>query len=283
MNNPNIENSEDFQDVEVLGEDQVKVSGGFNPSYRFSDGKIVTGSEENGTLEQKKLLTGLLKSITIRTWMPDDSSKKASQHLRFTLTTKEGDVDVEEWLSDMEGNLDKANGKVISIAWGLLQCAKGEQIAVQAQQGATANKWGKKPTFINFFRVVDTKGNTKEVPRRGKTDKAIEVIWADFKAQLMQHPAWIAPTDPKNQVRPDTHLHNLIALCAKNGWVTPQDAPRAWIESAAAVFQRNAADINGLRDISDDDWGTILQAVQDRDPGNPPKAGKKVQAASALD
>jgi len=142
MNNANIDskiNDTDFADVEVLDEDQVKVSGGFNPSFRFSEGKIVTGSEDNGTLEEKKLLTGLLKSITIRTWIPDDSSKKASQHLRFTLTTKSGDVDVEEWLSDMDGNLDKANGKIISIAWGLLQCAKGEQIAVQAQHGGTAN------------------------------------------------------------------------------------------------------------------------------------------------
>jgi hypothetical protein len=60
MNNANIDskiNDTDYADVEVLDEDQVKVIGGFNPSFRFSEGKIVTGSEDNGTLEEKKLLT----------------------------------------------------------------------------------------------------------------------------------------------------------------------------------------------------------------------------------
>jgi len=271
------------QDETILGDDEVKVQRPFNPTWRFDKGQIATGSEKKGDLRVRPRIVGRLKKITIRTYQPDDASEKAYQHLSADILTKDGLITVEAWLSDMDGKFDSPSGTTISFAWGLLQLKEDEQCVIEASQSKEANKWGKYPTWVNFFHV-DSQGNGVPVAKREKSEKSIEELWDDMKPKLKAHPCWVEPPAANMTVKADTHLANLIKLAESKNWPTPQDMPAEWIKIAQTAYASEllSKTLAGLRDVGDDYWGGIILALKDKPAESVPKLLQKTSAPASV-
>lgn len=175
--------------------DDVK-GGNSRPNYRFSNGQLCCGREEDGSLQVAKLIVGELRRVGIHRGVLDTGEDYGK--LEIDIETSEGIVHV-------GANLGKGHASVSSITFGegLLAVEKDELIAIDAGRSKEKNRFGSYTTYANVYRV-DPKTLVKTPARKrvGSKDRPMDETFAEIEELLADHSAW-APR-PKRDVEGET-------------------------------------------------------------------------------
>lgn len=240
----------------IPGDDEVQVSRG-GKAWRCASGKICRGSEKAGNLETREKITGRLRRIGV---YEGEYQGERIYQLEADIETATGMERLKASLCDDDGR-DKASGVALGIARGLLGIAKDELMIVTASQGTTENKYGKFPTFVNFFRLPDGATKGIEVPRRPKDNRDMDTILSDLLDEIKDHPAFAErpASESDEDGKATTHLSALCKWCEERAWPTPEQAPAEWLSMLASAFGHEERATIGK--YSDDEWGDVRQKM----------------------
>lgn len=151
-------------------------------NYRFSDGQIVKGREEDGTLEVAEFgLLGRLLRVGIHRGTLDDGREYGK--LEAELETADGRVSVGANINSLMAS--------ITFGEGLLAVGKGELVKFTAGRSKVKNRYGKFTTYANVHKINEE--SLRPTPARVKVldrDQRLEDVLGWIEIRLQDHPAW---------------------------------------------------------------------------------------------
>lgn len=232
-------------------------------TWRFAEGKIVTGREETGTLREKVRLVGRLQRLGIHRGTNKDTGALYVQ-LEIDLRTAQGNCRAKVPLSDKAGVYPKPSVQTLNFAEGVLEIKPNGLLAITAHQGKKPNAYGKFPTYVNFHHVAPN-GDSTPVKRRAfdannRPDMAGQ--WLELEKEIRAHPAYAER--PATEDAAPSHLGELTKESAAKGWPTPEQKPAAWLGMLHGFLKKSGDVWPTLAGPSDDEWGELRQVLKDR-------------------
>lgn len=224
-------------------------------TWRIANGKICRGSEKEGTLveyqetgREPSIAVGVVTRFSIEKgeYLLKDGTTKAYHQLEFELKTAEQDrVRFAVSLITQIGEY-KPGGVACSVAWGLLHVDPDKVIAIKAVQGQQKNQFGSYPTFVNFYKVINDKGDTEKMPVRARGEESLtyEQIFNELAEKLKGHPLY--KERPKKFYTENSELKAVYDCCVEHGWPNPQNAEAEWLELMNGLYKKGFQE-NGLK------------------------------------
>ena len=287
------------QSREIPDDAAIHVAPGGGAGWRFSKGRIVTGREDDGTLQTRERIVGRVTRFGVHRGETNDSFKKPYEQLECDVETSKGPIYLKASLLDEAFEFKVTRG-ALDFAWNLAQVRNADTIyLISATQGeAWTNEKGQKmspSTYVNFAIVGDD--NVARQVYKPKTDRNAPRVpmnqqFSALRFDLEAHPLW-APR-PANERREDegegggtgasgsarTNLQVLCEESAAKGWPTPEQAPTEWLAMVAAAVGEPPRPT--LASYSDENWGWVREQVgpQGDLPGMLLPARQRIDAAS---
>lgn len=236
-------------------------------AWRVASGKILRGSDKDGSLEEKDKLVGALRRVGIHFGVKKDGS--AFGQVEADIETTKGMERVKVDLTDLDGH-EKGSSASKSFLWGLLQIGKDENCMLTAAQSKEPNKYGKHATYANWFTLKqNAQGgwDTVMVPKQPRTEEDLDDAVMRLRGELKGHPAYAeraAQESDDDHGNATTHLSALCKEMAEKGWPTPEQNPAGWLKMMGTYFKLPQPKA-GLREHDDDEWGEIRQQLQNMD------------------
>jgi len=265
----------------IADDSEIKESGGM--TWRFSLGKIVRGRGDGADVkwaEERKAITGQLRRVGIHRGESNDQYKKQYEQVECDIETAQGLVYVKAGLLSDEPPYElKVSRSVLDFAWGLTQfTSPDETLRITAAQGeAWVNENGKTmspSTYVNFARVSpepDKDGKYSVTPLiRPKADRNAPKVpmndqWLELRKQIEAHPLFAErPNKRDDSDSGPTHFSELCRECSEKGWPTPEEAAVEWLETLPKLLTGHIGAIAALTDYSEDEWGEVRLALQER-------------------
>lgn len=270
------------EEVYIPSDDEVKVQSG-GSSWRFGNGKICRGREEEGTLEMKDSVTGLLTRVGFYDHTLDTGKRVYKVECDLKLSNGEAfhigagllddDFAFRPSMSALQfahalSELTEKNA-VIKIT-----CSKGEDYTDDK------GRQRKGSTYVNVFRV-DAKNNTIKVewPKKDKNAprESVSQRWQalNIDAKIKGHPLYKErePREAKSaSSSPSSPAFDAFcSMCKKYGYPTPEQAATEWLGVFAQLMKDNPPPTLGH--LNEAEWEAATQGIKRRfDANTPPKA-----------
>ena len=252
----NTYETEELDNYEIPDASAVPTGGGGFPNWRPADGKLVRGSENDGTLQEcpDKKVVGRLTRVGIHT----DSDQKTGE----SWTKVECEL---ETSTGKQGVGVKITSKLATcnLIAGLLAAAKGELIMIEAVPGTQKNRYGKFGTFLNIYKVHPVTLKSTRIQDKSITDiKDLEKRLAVAFEKIEEHPAYAAR--PKRQ---DSDPWQALIDCIEGhgkdcAWPHPLDAMDAYCELCSAASEDVLKEAKVYKQASEID-DAVLRALID--------------------
>jgi hypothetical protein len=244
----------------IPSDDEVATPSGGRDVWRFAEGKIITGREDDGTLRDRPKVLGRLRRIGIFFGTAKDGTPYGQ--LETDIETAEGKTRVKAGITDKHGKV-KPSVSLLCFAEGLLEIAKDELFVVTAISGTKKNAYGTYSTFVNLFHLDAATKRTTQVKRREfDKSKTMEERWEELAAELKTHPSYAdRPAGEHDEDEGPTHFSELCREMKERGWPTPEEAPVDWMNLMAhAMDEKPRATLN---DYTQDEWGEARLILKD--------------------
>jgi len=248
---------------QILDENEVANPVRGTPVWRFSEGKLARGREQDGTLETREKIVGVLRRISVHSGVGKNDGVPYAQLEIDVETAKEGTIRVKAGLTDRAGDV-KPSVAAITFAEGLLDLAKDEPIMVCANRGTKPNKFGNYSTYANLYHVDPATKRPRETARRPRSDEPMATKWERLEKELQTHPAYADRPKGSSDDGPETHFEALEDELRAKGWPTPTYAPNEWLNLLAAFFKHDRR--ASIKQYADDQWQVLRQALEPKKP-----------------
>lgn len=275
-------------EIHIPSDDEVKVSSGAG-SWRFGNGKICKGRQEDNTLETKDSVTGLLTRVGFYNHKLDTGK----QILKIECDLKLASGDTFHLGADLlDDNFQfRPSMSALQFAHALTQlteanpiikitCSKGEDYTDEM------GRQRKGSTYVNVFRV-DAKNNTIKVewPKKDKSAarESVKERWLGFgiDEKIKSHPLYKEREKRESNSATSTPsspaFEAFCNMCRKIGWPTPEQAANEWLGVFAQVMKANPPATLGH--ISESEWDAATKGMKAKfDAGITPKAIAEAKA-----
>lgn len=233
-------------------EDVVTYAG--MPNWRITKGTLNRGREKLGTLETRQKLVGYLKSICIHSgsFENDQGEQEDYTRLECILETSHGNQCV--------GTDTERLTQTCMLAEGLLECAAGELIAIEARQGAKDNKFGTKSTFVNLFHVDPVTFKTTQIRVERNPSEAGDERRERLLGLIYAHPCYKEREKRESSASGPTHRGELEKELNFRGW--PPTTEPEWLPMMNAYHETTKLSLDAF---TDDHWGQIRQKLSTRE------------------
>lgn len=233
-------------------------------AWRVASGKILRGSEKDGSLEEREKIVGALRRVGIHFGTKKDGTPFGQ--VEADIETTKGMERVKVDLTDLDGK-EKGSSASKSFFWGLLQIGKDENCMLTAAQSKEPNKYGKHATYANWFTLKqNAQGgwDTVMTPKQPRTEEDLDACVERLRGELKAHPAYaersVSEADDEHG-NATTHLSALCKEMSEKGWPTPEQNPGGWLGLCAKYFKEEKPRA-ALSDYDDDAWGEIRLQMQ---------------------
>lgn len=257
------------------------VSGG--KSHRFSEGRIVTGRDKDGTLKVIDAIVGRIVRVGIHEAVTRDEHKRPIMQVEADIETEDGLIYVKAGLLDQEEFRLRPSTSAIHFAWGLTLFSPEDIVQIKASQGVEwqdeRGRERKPSTYVNWAKVVQEEGKwlakpvyrpkpVKDAPKKSQVEK-----WQELEPQLRALPHFAPRPAGRDDDEEPTHFSELEKELKGFSWVTPTEAPTEWLQLVANYFGHSPK--QALSQYDDDDWGKVrkdlLEGIKSGEiPGMPP-------------
>ena len=232
-------------------------------AWRVASGKILRGSDKDGSLEEKDKLVGALRRVGIHFGQKKDGSPFGQ--VEADIETTRGMERVKVDLTDLDGK-EKGSSASKSFLWGLLQVGKDENVMLTAASSKEANKYGKFATYANWSTLKQNAAggwDSVMTPKQPRTEEDLDACVARLRGELKAHAAYAdrpsADTDDEHG-NATTHLSALCKEMSEKGWPTPEQNLAGWLKLAANYYKEKAPRAS-ISEYDDDAWGEIRQQM----------------------
>ena len=259
------ENPNEINDIEIPDDSEVSVAGGTG-AWRFANGKICRGSEDQGTLATREKIIGALKRVGIHTGIIQGTTVPYAQVEADFLGAGGQMIHVKSSLTDDEGNI-KSSVATNGFAWGLTQLKENDVVCWTAAAGEPVKRpngtLGGRPTYVNVARVSGKVATPIYRPKRDKNAPKQSTLeqWHELEPLIRAHPCYADRPSDGDAGTPQTHLAALTAECLEKGWPTPAQNPSGWLAIVAKAYQGagTAPAYASISQVSEDEWQQIRQ------------------------
>ena len=260
-------------ETHIPGDDEVQAASG-GKSWRFSDGKIVTGRAKENTLASRPHIRGRVLRIGIYEGKVEEFDRPYKQ-LEADIETRDGVIYVKSGLLDGETFELRPSRSSLDFAWGLLQIDGGDIIQITTAQGEPwqdpQGRAREASTYVNVSKLIPTPEGDKVIykeqrlikPKANKDAPKVSMVdqWLGFEPQIKAHPLFAERSANHNDgEEKDTHLSLLCKECKEKGWPTPEEAPAEWLAYLQKGFKEEKPRAS-LQSWSEDDWGSVREAL----------------------
>lgn len=234
-------------------------------AWRVASGKILRGSDKDGSLEEREKIVGALRRVGIHFGAKKDGTPFGQ--VEADIETTKGMERVKVDLTDLDGH-EKGSSASKSFLWGLLQIGKDENCMLTAAQSKEPNKYGKHATYANWFTLKQNPQggwDTVMVPKQPRTEEDLDDAVLRLRGELKSHPAYAERAAAESDDEAGNATTHLSALCKEmkeRGWPTPEEKPGPWLTMVSKYFKL-ASPKAALSEHSDDEWGEVRQAMRD--------------------
>jgi hypothetical protein len=218
-------------------------------AWRIAQGKIIRG--RTGEEEERGPILGHL--IRIGTHYGTLEDGRAYARLECEVKTNRGVECVGTALQNPENGKPTLSSS-ISFAEGLLECAQGELIQIEAVQGQKTNRYGSRSTYARVSRIDPLTMRAK--PRKAERgDGRFDEEYLDELVELLKaHPAYAER--PARDAGP-THRSELDRELKERGWPDTDLGAPEWLAAANQLGGPFAS----IDDVPDDVWGAARQTL----------------------
>lgn len=236
-------------------------------AWRIADGKIVRGRGRGGE-EELSIAYGKLVRVGVHEGETDDG-----EHYKKVECDLETDDGIESiGCAIRDGNA--ANVAPFQFAVGLLECAKGETIALKAERSKEPHeRYGTYTTFVNVgivnpqtLKAKAVKPDKTRFPGDSCRDKLPHVL-----KELEEHPAW-APRPARDgggeSFFSPPELQEFEATIAEKGWPKLGEAEGVYLSLCGKVAGGQAFD--NPSDVPASVWAEMAKAARTAKKMPPP-------------
>lgn len=274
--------------IDIPGDGQVAAPAS-GKAWRFANGKIARGPEMEDRpgcyTEERPTIIGQLKRVGV--FHGRDRDGNPYGQLELDIETRDGLVHVKSGLTDQDGNI-RPSVATLTLARAIIEVEADAMIQITAVQGAAITlpngKKGGKPTYVNVARLTpptiegrpwrcDPIYGEKRPPGAPKLDARGQ--WEEILPRIEGHPAYAERLVESDE----TQLMALEALCHERLWPTPTQFPAEWLAMSAKALKLPKTPAS-LSEISDEDWGLVLESLRDRKEIPGPLKGLTVTPAT---
>lgn len=247
-------------------------------AWRIADGKFRRG--RNGQEEERDALLGRLVRVGVHDGVTPDGQEYAKL---------ECDLERNGETLSVGANLkNAATGRptyttCIGLAQILLELKPGELVQLETRLGSQPNRYGKRSTFVNGYRVDPTTLRAEPIRAPRPAGEPDEVL-AGLVARLRKHPAY-APRPRRaddDAVWSSDGRSRLDAILRRKGWPDTRVAEAEWLAMIRKAAHRQ---FPSLDEVGEDLWPELLQTVDrlERMPAALKAAAERAAAAVDYD
>lgn len=240
-------------------------------SYRFADGEIRSGREEDGTLESYKQVVGRLVRVGIHHDTTDDGR---------TYVRPEADIQTREGMASIGITIfEHATVSAVTFLQGLLCIPKGEIAVFEANRSKKPNKYGKFSTYANLFIYNPvTEKSTPVGPTEHDYDTPMETKFQQLCDALKEHTAYAER--PKRDDDSGGPWDEFAKSATAAGWPDYHKNQNAYLAWFAIMLKR---EIGSPGDITEGEWTSTAAKMAGKSAPKPLMDLVAKHAASAAD
>jgi hypothetical protein len=218
-------------------------------SYRFADGEIRSGRDEDGTLESYKQVVGRLVRVGIHQGETDDGR---------TYVRPEADIQTSDGMASIGITIfEHATVSAVTFLQGLLCIPKGEIAVFEANRSKKPNKYGKFSTYANLF-IYDpiTQKSARVGPTEHDFDTPMETKFQQLCDALKEHTAYAERPKRDEDGGP---WDELAKMATKSGWPDYYKNQESYLAWLATVLKR---EIGCPGDVTDVEWSSTAEKIE---------------------
>lgn len=244
--------------------DHVDTSTG-TAGWRIADGCFVRGRQ--GQEETRTVFLGYLRRVGIHEGTLDDGSEYAK--LEVDLETRDGIQSVGATLKSATSGKPSWTA-CINLARIIGEFAEGELLQLEAKAGKTPNRFGRRTTYVNGFRVdpITLKPTEIRFDRiEAATENDLRDVLDDLLAEVRNHPAF-GPRPGRHDdedelgTQPGTAFDAFCSCLAELGWPPFKVASVEYLAMAAKTAKVKA--FSAPTEVPDDVWNAMVTAALKR-------------------
>lgn len=264
--------TQEEQAIYIPSDEEVKTPTGAG-AWRFGNGKICRGRQEDGTLITKDSVTGLLTRVGFYDHKLDTGKQIFKIECDLKLASGETFHLGADLLDDNFQFRPSMSALQFAHALGELTgqneiikitCSKGEDYTDEM------GRQRKGSTYVNVFRV-DAKQNVIKVewPKKDKSAarESVKERWLNMSidTKIKAHPLYKErekrEVSSSSAVVESKNLELFCKDCSVKGWPTPNQAPTEWLVIVGKIAQTT---FGTLADVTDPMWAEIRKGFAER-------------------